>query len=87
MRKTIAILILALIGCAVANANDLAARGAVVAPPAEVPDPTAALPPQAVFPETEYHFEPILEGQEITHDFIVENQGRGELIIQSVRPD
>ncbi len=87
MRKTIAILILALISCAVANASDLAARGAVVTPPAEVPDPAAALPPLAVFPETEYRFEPILEGQEVKHDFFVENQGRGELIIQSVRPD
>lgn len=87
MRKTIAILILALIGWTAAPLAGLAAPGTVQTPAIEAPDPTAALPPKAVFPETEYHFAPILEGQEVTHDFIVENNGRGELIIESVRPD
>lgn len=43
--------------------------------------------PTAVFPETRYQFEPIVEGNEIKHDFIIENHGDAPLVIDKVRPD
>jgi hypothetical protein len=46
-----------------------------------------ATTPQAVFPDTRYDFEPVMEGTRITHDFIIENHGDAPLIIKSVRPD
>ena len=43
--------------------------------------------PKAVFPQTRYQFEAVMEGQELKHDFIVENRGNAPLIIKKVRPD
>ena len=47
----------------------------------------AASSPLAVFPDTRYEFEPVMEGTKITHDFIIENHGDAPLVIMSVRPD
>ncbi len=33
-----------------------------------------------------FEFEPVLEGQSLTHDFIIKNQGDTPLNITSVRP-
>jgi len=33
-----------------------------------------------------FEFEPVLEGQSLTHDFIIKNQGDAPLNIISVRP-
>ena len=43
--------------------------------------------PRAVFPQLKYEFEPILEGDKITHDFIIENHGNAPLVIKNIRPD
>jgi hypothetical protein len=36
-------------------------------------------------PETRFQFGPVLEGTEITHDFIVQNKGTTPLKIEKVR--
>ena len=43
--------------------------------------------PVAVFSETEYRFASVLEGDDIAHDFIVQNIGNAPLVIESVRTD
>ncbi|RJQ69993.1 MAG: DUF1573 domain-containing protein [Desulfobacteraceae bacterium] len=43
--------------------------------------------PRAVFPETRHEFGSVMEGQEVRHDFVVENRGQADLIIQRVQPD
>jgi hypothetical protein len=45
---------------------------------------TLNVPPVFV-PETRYKFGPVLEGTEITHDFIVQNKGTAPLKIETVR--
>lgn len=42
--------------------------------------------PKAVFPQTKYEFETLFEGDDITHDFVVENSGDAPLIIKKVKP-
>ncbi len=42
--------------------------------------------PKAFFPEKEFDAGEILEGQPLTHSFIVENKGDEELKIIKVRP-
>ena len=41
--------------------------------------------PSVAVPETRYKFGPVLEGTEITHDFIVQNKGTAPLKIEKVR--
>ena len=48
---------------------------------------TAADPPKAVFPQPSYEFQTIIEGQEIKHDFIVENRGNAPLSILRIQTD
>ncbi|MBW1726441.1 MAG: hypothetical protein JRF31_07400 [Deltaproteobacteria bacterium] len=36
-------------------------------------------------PESRYEFAPVLDGTEITHDFIVQNRGTAPLTIEKVR--
>lgn len=43
--------------------------------------------PEAVFPQTQYEFDPVMEGVDIKHDFVIENHGNAPLVIQNVRPD
>jgi hypothetical protein len=50
-------------------------------------DDAAKRAPRAFFPELRYAFEPVLEGEKIKHDFIVENQGNAPLVIKNIRPD
>lgn len=42
--------------------------------------------PKAVFLETKYEFKPLFEGEDITHDFVVENRGDAPLVIKNVKP-
>lgn len=50
-------------------------------------DGTPALQgPQAVFAQTMYKFEPLFEGDDVTHDFIVENRGDAPLVIKNIKP-
>jgi len=41
--------------------------------------------PSAFLPAEEYEFKPVVDGVEITHDFIIQNRGTAPLIIQKVK--
>lgn len=41
--------------------------------------------PSVLVPESRFKFGPVLEGTEITHDFIVQNKGTSPLKIEKVR--
>ena len=43
--------------------------------------------PLAHLPALRYEFEPVLEGRQVTHDFIVQNKGSAMLEIQKVKTD
>jgi hypothetical protein len=43
--------------------------------------------PKAEFPQLKFEFDPVFEGTEIKHDFVVENTGEAPLVIRSIRPD
>jgi hypothetical protein len=43
--------------------------------------------PVAVISETDYRFTPVLEGNDIVHDFVVQNTGDAPLSIINVRSD
>jgi hypothetical protein len=43
--------------------------------------------PRAVVTQMEYEFDPVFEGTQIKHDFMIENRGTAPLVIQNVRPD
>ena len=41
--------------------------------------------PAAFFPETRFEFKPVLPGVDVTHSFVVKNQGTAPLHIEKVR--
>ena len=41
--------------------------------------------PSVFVPESRFEFPPVLDGTEITHDFIVQNKGAAPLTIEKVR--
>ena len=41
--------------------------------------------PSVYVPEPIYHFEPVVSGQDVSHDYIVQNKGTAELEITSVK--
>jgi len=43
--------------------------------------------PQALFPQMRFEFDPVFEGAQIRHDFVVENHGEAPLVIKNIRPD
>lgn len=43
--------------------------------------------PKLVVPQMEYVFDPVFEGVQIKHDFVIENRGTAPLVIKNVRPD
>ena len=70
--------------------------GAAMAEPTALPDAQPSADdvkaavnsaPQAVFPQTKFEFDPVFEGTEIKHDFVVENPGEAPLVINKIRPD
>jgi hypothetical protein len=50
-------------------------------------DRASAKGPLAVFPEMRHIFEPVMEGEKLRHDFLVENRGEAPLVINGIRPD
>jgi hypothetical protein len=42
--------------------------------------------PRVVVPQMEYVFDPVFEGVQIKHDFVIENRGTAPLVIKNVRP-
>ncbi|MBW2432230.1 MAG: hypothetical protein JRF36_01415 [Deltaproteobacteria bacterium] len=97
-KKAGAIFILVVfIGCFVTHADGAQAdskpvvrksgpEGAVHEERVEIPQ-TSLKQPLAVLPAAAYKFDPVVEGQEVAHAFIVENKGSAPLIIQSVKTD
>lgn len=65
--------------------GDPAAVGMALASDEATPASTSK--PQAVYPETTFDFGKIMEGEQIKHDFIIENKGDAPLEIHRVRPD
>lgn len=53
----------------------------------EKQSPTTDQKPMAVIANQRYEFKTAAEGQEVKHDFIIENHGQGPLNIKNVRPD
>lgn len=43
--------------------------------------------PRVVVTQMEYVFDPVFEGTQIKHDFMIENRGTAPLVIENVRPD
>ena len=43
--------------------------------------------PVAHFPATRYEFAPVVEGQEVSHNFVIQNKGTALLEVQKVRTD
>ena len=41
--------------------------------------------PSAYISQTDFHFEPIPEGREVVHDFIIQNRGKSPLVIENVQ--
>ncbi len=41
--------------------------------------------PGAVVPELKYEFDPVVDGIEITHDYVIKNTGNGPLTIHKVK--
>jgi hypothetical protein len=52
---------------------------------AETPAETPAKAPQAFLPERVYGFQPVLEGTEVVHEFILENRGEAPLNILQIK--
>lgn len=43
--------------------------------------------PSAHLPSVNFEFEPVVEGKEVIHDFVIQNKGEAALQVQSVRTD
>ena len=43
--------------------------------------------PAVYLPVFRYEFDPVLEGQEVTHDFVIQNKGDAPLKVQKVKTD
>lgn len=41
--------------------------------------------PSLYIPEPSFQFDPVVSGQEVTHDYLVQNKGTAELEITSVK--
>lgn len=62
--------------------------GGATGPTVAADDDSGASQPQpaAVFPQTQFTFQPVFKGEDIKHDFVVENTGDAPLVIKNVRP-
>jgi len=40
--------------------------------------------PRTILPETAYDFGTVVEGTVVSHDFVIRNEGTGELVIEKV---
>lgn len=53
-----------------------------------VPEPPVAMStdqPDAVMPEIDYRFDPVVDGALVTHDFVIKNAGGAPLDISQVK--
>ena len=41
--------------------------------------------PRAFFPATNYEFSPVLEGNKVVHEFIIQNKGNAPLKVERVK--
>lgn len=41
--------------------------------------------PSAFVPEVRYEFSPVLDGTQVTHDFIIQNKGNAPLNVEKVK--
>ncbi len=41
--------------------------------------------PEALLPETVYEFQPVVEGSEVVHEFVIQNRGRAELSVLKLK--
>ena len=48
-------------------------------------DTTSNTVPVAVMPETAFEFPPTMEGESITHDFLIQNRGKKDLTVLEVK--
>jgi hypothetical protein len=47
----------------------------------------ASASPSIFVPEPRYEFAPVVDGREITYDFVIQNKGDAPLIIERVKTD
>jgi hypothetical protein len=66
-----------------ADSPDASATGSAVSGGQTAENGTPA--PAAFAPEAIYEFDPVLDGEEIVHDFVIQNRGNAELNITKVR--
>lgn len=59
--------------------------GLIVCPFTWAADTIQATEPSPTFPETSFRFDPVVEGSEVIHDFMVKNPGTAPLEISAVR--
>lgn len=50
-------------------------------------DPKTPKSPNAFFPQKNYVFDPVVDGNQITHDFVLQNKGGETLLIKKVSTD
>ncbi|MGD9974100.1 MAG: hypothetical protein AB7S77_13655 [Desulfatirhabdiaceae bacterium] len=65
--------------CSILFAVLLAATGLWAA------DSTLPAPASDMFPETSFRFDPVVEGSEVIHDFVVHNKTADEMTIHQVK--
>lgn len=54
--------------------------------PAAAPAASPEKAPAIVVPEEKYEFQPVVEGVEVVHDFVIQNKGTADLEILAVKP-
>lgn len=82
MTLILAVAIALFTGGATAVASDQATAEDQGAATTEV---ARATPPNIVIPQASFAFEPVVDGTEVTHDFLIKNIGDGELSIKRVK--
>jgi hypothetical protein len=85
IKLSILAILLALVPLSIALAGPPALQGKHA--PVTVVEAAVNSAPKAVFPQTKFEFAPVFEGEDITHDFVVENRGQAPLIINKIKPD
>jgi hypothetical protein len=72
MKHTKALIVITILCLFIAAGNTYAA------------DPSKAKGPRAVFSEKSFEFEPVVAGTEVTHEFVIRNEGTDVLKIENV---
>jgi hypothetical protein len=53
--------------------------------PARAADPPAGATPAAVLAQPEHHFGTVVEGQTVDHEFVLQNKGSADLLIENLK--